>query len=318
MEAEVAHIDSSKIRGRLRQEHLPAVRGRDPRRPVHVEPHIPRRPGAARPYAGPSAHAPGRSQAHAAPRPPPQPPPSHEQRRRRTRRPACQPRPPRAAATHPAALVGARQALPHTVRPAPAAARRPLDIGEEERHRPGRKLGPHPSILSRPEPRHHPAAARTRLALAQGSRSTPPLPVQQAARARDWTGCSGSQQPRRLLAHDAGNWSRNWGRLGSRRRWAGCEPVTTAATSSRGRLRALNRVESCRVRGFEPVLRASRVVRRTSGVDYWEGRQSLRWSPPRTHSLEVSCQHRFSGLELSHDFSGARRVSLSRARRTEQ
>ena len=42
MEAEVAHIDAGKIRCRLRQEHLPPVpRGRDPRCPVHVEPHVP-------------------------------------------------------------------------------------------------------------------------------------------------------------------------------------------------------------------------------------------------------------------------------------
>ena len=33
--------------------------------------------------------------------------------------------------------------------------RRPLDVGEEERHRPGRELGLHPPILSRQGSRDH-------------------------------------------------------------------------------------------------------------------------------------------------------------------
>ena len=35
--------------------------------------------------------------------------------------------------------------------------RRALDVREEKRHRPGRELGLHPSILSRPGPRHRTA-----------------------------------------------------------------------------------------------------------------------------------------------------------------
>ena len=59
VQAEVAHLGTGEIRGRLRQEHLPAVPGGgDPRRPVHVEPDValvgPER--LARVQAHPHAH----------------------------------------------------------------------------------------------------------------------------------------------------------------------------------------------------------------------------------------------------------------------
>ena len=41
-----------------------------------------------------------------------------------------------------------------TVAQLPEQPRRPLDVGEEERHRPGRKLALHPAILSPPRPHH--------------------------------------------------------------------------------------------------------------------------------------------------------------------
>ena len=52
------------------------------------------------------------------------------------------------------AVLGKHTRIP--VAQLPEQARRPFYVGEEERHRPGRELRPHPSILSRPEPRHHP------------------------------------------------------------------------------------------------------------------------------------------------------------------
>ncbi len=47
--------------------------------------------------------------------------------------------------------------------------RRALDIREEKRHRPGRKLVLHPSILSRLEPGHHSATELGRRRVAPGS-----------------------------------------------------------------------------------------------------------------------------------------------------
>ena len=66
VQAEVAHIGAGEVRRRLRQEHLPPVPGgRDPRRPVHVEPDIalvrPERLAGVQPH--PHAHRAARKRA---------------------------------------------------------------------------------------------------------------------------------------------------------------------------------------------------------------------------------------------------------------
>ena len=163
VEAEIAHIDAGKVRGRLRQEHLPAVAGgRDPRRPVHVEPHVP--------PIGPERLACVQSHPH-----PHRAARKRELRVRGGRHGIGRTRkgdeesvalrvdldalvPPPGLPQRPAVL-GKHVRIP--VAQLPEEPRRPLDIREEERHRPGREFGLHPSILSRPEPRHHPRGARS-------------------------------------------------------------------------------------------------------------------------------------------------------------
>ncbi len=154
MQAEVAHVGSRKVRGRLREEHLPAVTGRgDPRRPVHVEPHVP--------LVGPERLA--RVQPH--------PHPHRAVRKRalrlggRRHRIGCTREgdkegvalrvdldtvvPPPGFSQRTAMLGKHLRVAVAQLREQP---RRPLDVGEEKRHRPGRKLGLHPSILSRAAP----------------------------------------------------------------------------------------------------------------------------------------------------------------------
>ena len=156
VEAEIAHIDPGKVGGRLRQEHLPAVPGgRDPRRPVHVEPHVPlighERLAGVQPH--PHADRATRERELRIR--------SGRHRVGRTREPdeervalrvdldplVSPPRLPQRTA-----VLSERLCIP--VAQFPEQPRRPLDVGEEERHRPGRELSLHLTILPRYEAWH--------------------------------------------------------------------------------------------------------------------------------------------------------------------
>ncbi len=161
VESEVAHISVREVDRRLRQKHLPAVPGtRDPRRPVHIDPGVAlvglKRFPRVQPH--PDAHRAagkrelpvggGGNSIGGTPK-------RHEERIALR------------IDLHPLVLL---PGLPqHTavlgkhlgVRVAqfPDQPRRPLDVREEERHRPGRELGPHPSILSRSGPHNQATGA---------------------------------------------------------------------------------------------------------------------------------------------------------------
>ena len=146
MQAEVADVGAGEVGRRLREQHLPAVAGgRDPRRPMHVEPHVslvgPERLTRVQPHPHP----------HRATR-------KRDLRLRggrhcigRTResdeegvalRVDLDPLVPLPSVAQSTAVLGKHLRIP--VAQLLEQPRRPLDVGEEERHRPGRKLGLHP------------------------------------------------------------------------------------------------------------------------------------------------------------------------------
>ena len=154
MQAEVAHIDAGKVHGRLRQQHLPAVSGgRDPRRPVHVEPDV----------ALIDSKRLARVQTH------PHPHRAARERELRVGRGGHRIGRTREGDEERVALrvdLDALVQLPGIAQRAvvlcehdgvPVAEflqqpSRALDVREEERDRPGRELGPHAAILSRLRP----------------------------------------------------------------------------------------------------------------------------------------------------------------------
>ena len=162
VQAEVAHIGAGKVCRRLRQKNLPAVPGGgDPRRPVHVEPHVS--------LVGPERLA--RMQAH---------PHTHWAARQRALRVGsrrhCIGRPRKCneegvalrvdldplvqppGVSQRTAVLGKHRRIP--VAQLPEQPGRSLDVGEEERHGPGRESGLHLAILSPLGPRHHPGRLR--------------------------------------------------------------------------------------------------------------------------------------------------------------
>jgi hypothetical protein len=151
MQAEVAHFDAREVGGGLREQHLATVpRGRDPCRTVHVEPDVP--------LVGAERLA--RVEAH------PHPHRAALERRLRIGRGlhciGCTRKGDEERVTlrvdldavvQPERLPQRTPVLGQDARVAVAQLleqpRRPFDVGEEKSHRPGRKLGLHPSILSR-------------------------------------------------------------------------------------------------------------------------------------------------------------------------
>ena len=160
VQAEVAHIGAGKVCRRLRQKHLPAVPGGgDPRRPVHVEPHVslvgPER--LARMQAHPHTHWAARERALRLG--------SRRHCIGRTRkcdeegvalRVDLDPLVPPPGVSQRTAVLGKHRRIP--VAQLPEQPGRSLDVGEEERHGPGRESGSHLVILSPSGPRHHPLA----------------------------------------------------------------------------------------------------------------------------------------------------------------
>ena len=170
MQAEVAHIDAGEVRRRLRQEHLPSMPGSgDPRRPVHVDADVILDLRKRLPRVKPHPHA-HRSVGKRALR---RVSSGDGVRRARERDEegiargidldTVMPRP--HVAQHTVVL---GEDIGVAVAELPQQPRRRLDVGEEERHRPGRELPLHLAILSLPEaddhraPRDQPASPRPR------------------------------------------------------------------------------------------------------------------------------------------------------------
>ena len=152
VQTEVAHVRAGEVRRRLRQEHLPAVPGgRDPRRPMHVEPDIAFVDQERLPRMQPHPHA------HPAARKGCLRICSRRHSVRRAREDDEERVPLRVDLDSVVAAPGFSQdavvlgqhvgVLVTDLLQQPGRA---LDVGEEECHRPGRKLGVHPAILSRP------------------------------------------------------------------------------------------------------------------------------------------------------------------------
>ena len=154
MQAEIAHLGAGEVGGRLGQQHLTAVPGsRDPRGTVHVKPDValvgPKR--LPRVQAHPHPHWSAcqadlriRGSRHCIGRTP------ERNEESVALRVDLHPVAPQPGLPQHTPVLGKHLRIPVTqLREQP---RRPLDVGEEERHRPGRKLGLHPSILSRRAP----------------------------------------------------------------------------------------------------------------------------------------------------------------------
>ena len=147
-------------------EHLPAVPGgRDPRRPMHVEPHVPlvgpERLARVQPHPHPHrAAAQARACASAAAAT------ASDARAKATKKASpcvstSTPLVPPPGVSQRAAVLGKHLRIP--VAQLLEQPRRTLNVGEEERHGPGRKLRLHPAILSRSGPRDHRARSDLRV-----------------------------------------------------------------------------------------------------------------------------------------------------------